>query len=362
MALNNGTKGDGDYLYIWNHILMPMALEYDPDLVLVSAGFDAAYGAPLGGYKITPPGYSHLTHMLKSLAGGRVVVALEGGYKLSAISASMTAVTASLLGEEPLDLGRRVYATRPTRAAVARTMRAHAQYWHCLGKPDAGPDPVVIEYSSDSSSSSDDEDAGYGGPPGDNDVDDVLASDAVTSAPDAGAEAVAAATAGLAAMAIASPGDGAATVADAGVNDASGGFRVQPLSFCEHVKGCVSKAPDRVDLEAKCEECDTVGQDNWVCLSCGKVLCGRYANSHMVVHGATTGHHVVGSFGDLSFWCYAHDNYLNCYMIPAVHEWYDRMHMARFGELPASSNSLQLEVVKGGEPPMDPAGDDVDDQ
>jgi histone deacetylase 6 len=46
-------------------------------LVLVSAGFDAALGDPLGGYKVTPIGYAQMTKMLSSLANGRVIMALE---------------------------------------------------------------------------------------------------------------------------------------------------------------------------------------------------------------------------------------------------------------------------------------------
>jgi histone deacetylase 6 len=78
---NHGPMGDADYLAAWRHILMPIATEFNPQLVLVSAGFDAAEGDPLGGQKITPTGYAHLTRALQELAGGRVVVVLEGGYK-----------------------------------------------------------------------------------------------------------------------------------------------------------------------------------------------------------------------------------------------------------------------------------------
>jgi len=99
VALNGGDKGDGDYLYVWSHVLMPLAYEFAPDLVIISAGFDAALGDPLGGYRVTPPGYAHLTHQLKALAQGRLVVALEGGYNLGAISESMAAVVEVLLGD-----------------------------------------------------------------------------------------------------------------------------------------------------------------------------------------------------------------------------------------------------------------------
>jgi acetoin utilization deacetylase AcuC-like enzyme len=49
--------------------------------VLISAGFDAALGDPLGGQAITPAGYGALTQDLLQLAGGKVVLVLEGGYK-----------------------------------------------------------------------------------------------------------------------------------------------------------------------------------------------------------------------------------------------------------------------------------------
>ena len=46
---------------------------------MVSAGFDAARGDPLGGYHVTPEGYAHLTHLLSPLAGGKLLIILEVG-------------------------------------------------------------------------------------------------------------------------------------------------------------------------------------------------------------------------------------------------------------------------------------------
>lgn len=84
---------DADYLYVFHHVVMPIAMEFSPELVfgdyfpmfvhtfsdphLVSAGFDAADGDDLGECHVTPAGYAHMTNMLCSLANGRVVVALE---------------------------------------------------------------------------------------------------------------------------------------------------------------------------------------------------------------------------------------------------------------------------------------------
>ncbi|KAJ3339285.1 Histone deacetylase 6 [Gonapodya sp. JEL0774] len=69
--------GDAEYLWAFERVVMPIGREFDPDLVIVSAGFDAAAGDPLGGCNVTPVGYAHMTHMLSELAGGKVAVILE---------------------------------------------------------------------------------------------------------------------------------------------------------------------------------------------------------------------------------------------------------------------------------------------
>jgi histone deacetylase 6 len=82
-----GGAGDADYIYAFQKIVMPIAYEFNPQLVigmklvcsakLVSAGFDAAAGDPIGGCEVTPAGYAHMTHMLMPLAEGKLVLALE---------------------------------------------------------------------------------------------------------------------------------------------------------------------------------------------------------------------------------------------------------------------------------------------
>jgi histone deacetylase 6 len=93
--------GDTEYLAAFDRVLLPIAREFFPDLVLVSAGFDAAQGDPLGSMRVTPAGYAQMTARLRELAGGRLVLALEGGYNLTAISRSADACLRILLGEDP---------------------------------------------------------------------------------------------------------------------------------------------------------------------------------------------------------------------------------------------------------------------
>ena len=127
--------GDADYLYAFQKIVMPVAFEFSPDLVIIAAGFDAAQGDHLGGCHVTPAGYGHMTHMLMSLADGRVVACLEGGYNLRAISKSALAVTRVLMGEPP----DRLPETRPTECGlrdVRMVARHQSRFWKSLGPKD----------------------------------------------------------------------------------------------------------------------------------------------------------------------------------------------------------------------------------
>ncbi|XP_075812764.1 protein deacetylase HDAC6 isoform X2 [Microtus pennsylvanicus] len=129
---NGPRMGDGDYLTAWHRLVLPIAYEFNPELVLVSAGFDAAQGDPLGGCQVTPEGYAHLTHLLMGLANGRIILILEGGYNLASISESMAACTHSLLGDPPPALT----SLRPPQpgalASITETIQVHRRYWRSL--------------------------------------------------------------------------------------------------------------------------------------------------------------------------------------------------------------------------------------
>ncbi|CAK8998421.1 unnamed protein product [Durusdinium trenchii] len=95
--------GDAELLYAFDRLFMPIAKAFTPDLVLVSAGFDAAPGDPLGGCRVSPKGFYEITQKLMGLAGGKVVLAQEGGYNVDSNSESMAACTRALLGDAAPD-------------------------------------------------------------------------------------------------------------------------------------------------------------------------------------------------------------------------------------------------------------------
>lgn len=124
-------KHDGDYIYAFNKIVMPAISEYDPDLIIVSSGFDAADGDIIGLCHVTPAGYGWMTYMLKSFARGKLAVILEGGYNLDSISNSALGVAKVLVGEPPEE----IVSKRPnldTIEVVDEVIKAHSKYWDCF--------------------------------------------------------------------------------------------------------------------------------------------------------------------------------------------------------------------------------------
>ncbi|KAG9474298.1 hypothetical protein GDO78_004546 [Eleutherodactylus coqui] len=129
--------GDAEYLAAFRLVVMPIAKEFSPDLVLVSAGFDAVEGhqSPLGGYSVTAKCFGHLTTELMTLAGGRVVMALEGGHDLTAICDASEACVSALLGMEPAPFDNSVLQQRPSANAVTtleRVITIQSKHWSSL--------------------------------------------------------------------------------------------------------------------------------------------------------------------------------------------------------------------------------------
>ncbi|KAM8831037.1 histone deacetylase 6 isoform 1-T1 [Synchiropus picturatus] len=375
VAWSGGRMGDSDYITAFLHVVMPIATEFNPGLVLVSAGFDAARGDPLGGYNVTPEGYAHLTHMLMSLAGGRVLIVLEGGYNLTSISESMAMCTSVLLGDPPPAL---VTPLPPPHhcavTAINQVIQHHAPYWKSLHIqiPEAVLDSVSSPLHRGKRESQ-----GKGRksgrvstsrPPQDDTsleqltqglatldldkssngstlpVDTVRDSSGPTASPDMGqspenAQAVDMATPPVSetegvTSAEAEPegacgwSKGTLEVTCAAEIDGATMYVVDPLPWCPHLDAVKPLPSSGVDVFQSCQECGS-GAENWICLSCYQVFCGRYVNEHMVIHGVTTEHPLVLSFCDLSVWCYQCEAYVHN---QALFEAKNSAHRAKFGE------------------------------
>lgn len=126
-----GGVGDADYIYAFRKVILPICQEFNPDLVIISSGFDAADGDVIGGCHVSPSGYGHMTHYLKSLAKGNLCVVLEGGYNLDSIAKSALRVAKVLLGEPPELLENAIPKTE-TIEAIADVIKIQSRYWKTL--------------------------------------------------------------------------------------------------------------------------------------------------------------------------------------------------------------------------------------
>ncbi|XP_061272314.1 histone deacetylase 7 isoform X2 [Bos javanicus] len=140
--------GDPEYLAAFRIVVMPIAREFSPDLVLVSAGFDAAEGhpPPLGGYHVSAKCFGYMTQQLMSLAGGAVVLALEGGHDLTAICDASEACVAALLGNKVDPLSEEGWKQKPNLNAIRSleaVIRVHSEYWGCMQRLASRPDSWV---------------------------------------------------------------------------------------------------------------------------------------------------------------------------------------------------------------------------
>ena len=130
--------GDGEFVSVFEAILKPIALEFDPQMILVSAGFDIYMGDPLGGMNVTPEGFAGLTRSIMNIADlccdGKVVITLEGGYSLQGLRDSARDVLRELADISRTDLARIM--ERASKRAVAEMVggvkRVHEQYWKGL--------------------------------------------------------------------------------------------------------------------------------------------------------------------------------------------------------------------------------------
>ncbi len=96
--------GDQGYGRVFAELVWPLARRFRPDLILVSAGYDAHWQDPLAMMQLTLAGYAHIARELVAMAGelcqGRVLFALEGGYHLDVLANGVLNACYGLLGEE----------------------------------------------------------------------------------------------------------------------------------------------------------------------------------------------------------------------------------------------------------------------
>ena len=132
-------KGDSDYLYVFEEILIPVARQFKPEFILISAGQDIHFDDPLGSMLVSARGFGALAGAVKRLAGetcdGRVVAALEGGYSLEGLSYAVLSIF-NVLGDLGLEFEEPVRMRKPedrlsesTKRRVTEVKEIQSSYW-----------------------------------------------------------------------------------------------------------------------------------------------------------------------------------------------------------------------------------------
>jgi acetoin utilization deacetylase AcuC-like enzyme len=126
---------DADYELVFSEVIVPVLRQFEPDLLLVSAGFDAHERDPLGGLRLTAGGFAAMTMELRVVAeeccGGRIAALTEGGYDFLALAQSLRAVVSVLASDRPEPPSWPKSALSPSRgrAAVAAVTEALRDFW-----------------------------------------------------------------------------------------------------------------------------------------------------------------------------------------------------------------------------------------
>ncbi|KAG2375425.1 uncharacterized protein HKW66_Vig0164210 [Vigna angularis] len=135
---------------------------------------------------------------------------------------------------------------------------------------------------------------------------------------------------------------------------------VEARSSCDHLASLSADLSHIPPPGTPCHTCQHPSE-NWLCLSCKQVLCGRFVNKHMLHHFHHTNHSLALSFryallvishafpfsfmhslihsstfsiSDLSFWCFSCDAYLDAQLIPQLRPVHQLAYIIKFGEPP----------------------------
>ncbi len=125
--------GDGEYLRVFDELIVPIGRAFKPQFMLVSAGFDCHWRDPMGDMQVTEEGFTQMMRRIKRLAAecceGKIVAALEGGYNLEAIASSGKAVLDEM-GREPDEAALNPAGGERVIPIIERARKGVGQYWN----------------------------------------------------------------------------------------------------------------------------------------------------------------------------------------------------------------------------------------
>jgi len=147
IPLPPGTSDEG-YIYILEEVIKPLALEFKPEFIAISAGQDNHFTDPLTSLALTAKGYAtimkEVVTLAEKLCDGKIVAILEGGYSVEALPYTNLAIISAMAGldisqiREPetylnkLKWRKRDSVMEKLKMNVKEVIQTHSQYWDCF--------------------------------------------------------------------------------------------------------------------------------------------------------------------------------------------------------------------------------------
>jgi acetoin utilization deacetylase AcuC-like enzyme len=123
---------DREYLQVFQDVVVAAAKKFEPEWILVSAGFDPHERDPLGGMEVTEEGFAAMARVLVEQAAtfsdGRIALVLEGGYDLAALRNSVAAVLAEMRAPQKNPLDPLPLSDSGIEPIVRRVLQVHEKY------------------------------------------------------------------------------------------------------------------------------------------------------------------------------------------------------------------------------------------
>lgn len=128
--------GDTEYKLVFDEIVVPAARRFKPEIILLSAGYDAHWADEMSNMQLTLDGYYHITQVIQQLANelceGKTVFFLEGGYNLTVLTCAVNATFSIWLGEnifdDPLGLPRDNFRPHGVNELIIDVKKRHGLY------------------------------------------------------------------------------------------------------------------------------------------------------------------------------------------------------------------------------------------
>uniref|UniRef100_A0A7E4V4F8 histone deacetylase n=1 Tax=Panagrellus redivivus TaxID=6233 RepID=A0A7E4V4F8_PANRE len=132
VCINENGSHDTDYMYIFTELILPVALELNPDYVIFSLGYDACYGDPIGIMDIEADVFSHMIYHLNPVCNGKILCVLEGGYNHSSVAVGVDNNVRVLSTMKPVPLHCRKAVRESTARSVYDLICVIQPYWPVL--------------------------------------------------------------------------------------------------------------------------------------------------------------------------------------------------------------------------------------